>query len=162
MLLGEVTNIDVLQKRIELKEGDALSYDFLIVAAGARHHYFGHPEWESVAPGLKTIEDATEIRRRVLLAFEKAERTESLTEQRAHLTFVIVGGGPTGVEMAGAISELARQTLRRNFRRIDPSTARIILIEGTDRVLPPYPPNLPAKAERSLKRLGVEVGPTPS
>jgi NADH:ubiquinone reductase (H+-translocating) len=157
VLLGEATNIDVSQKRVQLKEGDSVPYDYLIVAAGSRHHYFGHPEWESAAPGLKTIEDATEIRRRVLLAFERAERGESLAAQHAHLTFVIVGGGPTGVEMAGAISELARHTLRRNFRRIDPGAARIILIEGADRVLPPYPANLPAKAEMSLKRLGVEI-----
>jgi NADH dehydrogenase len=157
VLLGEVSHIDVAQKRVRLNEGDSLAYDYLIVATGARHHYFGHPEWEAAAPGLKTIEDATEIRRRVLMGFEKAERTESLTERQAHLTFVVIGAGPTGVEMAGAISELARQTLKRNFRRIDPAKARIILIEGTDRVLPPYPPNLSAKAERSLNRLGVEV-----
>ena len=157
VLLGEVTNIDVAQRRIDVKDNGQIPYDYLIVAPGSRHHYFGHPEWEPIAPGLKTIEDATQIRRRVLLAFERAERTESLTDQQAHLTFVIVGGGPTGVEMAGAISELARHTLRRNFRRINPARARIILVEGADRLLPPYPPKLSAKAERSLQKLGVEV-----
>ena len=157
VLLGEVTNIDVAQKHIDLKNNGSIGYDCLIVAPGSRHSYFNHPEWEAIAPGLKTIEDATQIRRRVLLAFERAERTENLTDQIAHLTFVIVGGGPTGVEMAGAISELARHTLRRNFRRINPARARILLVEGADRVLPPYPPRLSAKAQRALQKLGVEV-----
>src|SRR5262249_31069556 len=134
-----------------------INYDYLIVAAGARHHYFGRPDWEPFAPGLKTIEDATEIRRRVLLAFERAERTTDPIERQTELTFVIVGGGPTGVEMAGAISELAGWTLRRNFRSIDPARARIILVEATDRVLPPFPADLSAKAATSLARLGVEV-----
>src|SRR6266568_202136 len=130
VLLGEVTNIDVAGKRVMLREGEPIAYDFLIVAAGARHHYFGRPDWEQFAPGLKTIEDATEIRRRVLLAFERAERANDPNERQKELTFVIVGAGPTGVEMAGAISELARWTLRRNFRAIDPAKARIILVEG--------------------------------
>ena len=157
VLLGEVTQIDVAQKRVHLKESEPVAYDFLVVATGARHHYFSHPEWEASAPGLKTIEDATEIRRRVLMGFERAERSASAVERQAHLTFVIVGAGPTGVEMAGAISELARHTLRRNFRSIDPARARVILLEGADRVLPPYPADLSAKAERALQRIGVEV-----
>jgi NADH dehydrogenase len=157
VLLGEVTHIDVAQKRIEVKDNGSIGYDSLIVASGSRHSYFSHPEWEPIAPGLKTIEDATRIRHRVLMAFERAERTENLTDQIGHLTFVIVGGGPTGVEMAGAISELARHTLRRNFRRINPARARILLVEGADRVLPPYPPKLSAKAEQALQKLGVEV-----
>jgi NADH dehydrogenase len=157
VLLAEVTDIDVNGKRVILREGDAPPYDTLIVASGARHHYFGRPDWEPNAPGLKTIEDATEIRRRILLAFESAERAAETHIQKMHLTFVIIGGGPTGVEMAGAISELARHTLRKNFRNINPAHARILLLEGADRVLPPYPPELSAKAERSLQRLGVEV-----
>jgi NADH dehydrogenase len=127
------------------------------VATGARHHYFGHPEWESAAPGLKTIEDATEIRRRVLLAYETAEREPDPALRRALLTFVVVGGGPTGVELAGTLAELARHTLRQDFRDIDPATAQIILLEAADRVLPPYPPKLSAKASQALVRLGVTV-----
>ncbi len=157
VLLGEVTHINVAQKRVQLKDNAEISYDYLVVAPGSRHHYFGHPEWESIAPGLKTLEDATEIRRRVLMGFERAERVENLTDQLPHLTFLIVGGGPTGVEMAGAISELAKQTLRNDFRRINPAHARIILVESADRVLPPYPAKLSAKAEKSLEKLGVEV-----
>src|SRR4029079_12654289 len=121
------------------------------------HSYFKHPEWEHNAPGLKSIEDALEIRRRVLLAFEAAERETDPGKQKAWLTFVIVGGGPTGVELAGALSEIARQTMIRDFRRINSSSARVILIEGNDRVLPPYPPSLSAKAKSQLERLGVEV-----
>jgi NADH dehydrogenase len=157
VLLAEVTGIDVAGKRVTVRDSGPFNYDYLIVAAGARHHYFGHPEWEPFAPGLKTIEDATEIRRRVLLAFERAERTADESVRQAELTFVIVGAGPTGVEMAGAISELARWTLRRNFRAIDPAKAHIILVEGADRVLPPYPADLSVKAEQALARLGVEV-----
>lgn len=157
VLLAEATSIDVGGRRVILREGDSVPYDTLIVAAGARHHYFGRPDWEALAPGLKTVEDATEIRRRILLAFETAERSDDPVQRQGLLTFVLVGAGPTGVEMAGAIAELARQTLRRNFRRIDPAAARILLLEGADRVLPPYPPDLSAKAERSLRRLGVEV-----
>lgn len=157
VVLAEVTNIDVAGKRVHLKDGEPLPYDVLVVATGARHHYFGRPDWEASAPGLKTIEDATAIRRRILLAFERAEGEEDEAARRRLLTFVIIGGGPTGVEMAGAIVELARYTLRRNFRRIDPAQARILLIEHADRVLPPYPADLSAKAARSLNRLGVEV-----
>jgi NADH:ubiquinone reductase (H+-translocating) len=157
VLLADAVNIDMAGRKVILREGESLPYDYLIVATGARHHYFGHPEWEPAAPGLKTVEDATEIRRRILLAFETAERMPDAASQRKHMTFVIVGAGPTGVELAGAIGELAQQTLRRNFRNINPAQARILLIEGEDRVLPPYPADLSAKAERSLQRRGVEV-----
>ena len=138
-------------------DGTQLAYDTLIVAAGARHSYFGHPEWEAFAPGLKTIEDATEIRRRLLTAFELAEREADLDRRRTLLTFVIVGGGPTGVELAGTLAEIARHTLKHEFRHIDPSDAQILLIEAGDRVLAAYPPDLSAKAQQSLERLGVVV-----
>jgi len=156
VILGEATSIDVEGKRVILADGE-LAYDYLVVATGATHSYFDHPEWERDAPGLKTIEDALEIRRRVLLAFEHAERETDPDAQRAWLTFVVVGGGPTGVELAGALSEIARQTMIRDFRRIDPANARVILVEARDRVLPPYPPSLSAKAQRQLEHLGVEV-----
>jgi NADH dehydrogenase len=157
VVLGEVTDVDVAGRRVLLRDGDAVRYDTLVIATGARHHYFDRPEWERLAPGLKTVEDATEIRRRVLLAFERAERTADLAVQEEWLTFVVVGAGPTGVELAGAVAELARHTLRGNFRAIEPARARILLLEGTDRVLPPYPPSLSAKAARALARLGVTV-----
>src|SRR5262249_4722629 len=133
VLLGEVIDIDVGHRRVLLADG-AIAYDTLIVAAGARHHYFGRPEWEILAPGLKTIEDATEMRRRILLAFEQAERESDPAERHSWLTFVVVGAGPTGVELAGAIGELAHHTLRSNFRHIDPASATIVLLEGADRV----------------------------
>jgi len=156
VILGDATSIDLNRKLIQLADGE-LAYDILIIATGATHSYFGHAEWEENAPGLKTIEDALEIRRRVLLAFEAAEREDDHERQRAWLNFVVVGGGPTGVELAGALSEIARQTMLRDFRRINPSSARVILIEGMDRVLPPYPPDLSAKAAAQLQSLGVEV-----
>ncbi|MDP9194427.1 MAG: NAD(P)/FAD-dependent oxidoreductase [Acidobacteriota bacterium] len=157
VILGEAVSIDVAQKRVDLADGSALPYDQLVVATGATHSYFGHPEWEQHAPGLKTIEDALEIRRRVLLAFEAAEREEDPVEQNALLTFVIIGGGPTGVELAGTLSEIARKTMVRDFRRIRPESARVILLEGRERVLPPYPPDLSEKARLQLVELGVEV-----
>jgi len=157
VILGDVTSIDLHKRVVQLADGAALAYDYLIVATGATHSYFGHHEWEKAAPGLKTIEDALEIRRRVLLAFEAAERESDADAQRAWLTFVIVGAGPTGVELAGALSEIARQTMLRDFRRINPSSARVILVEGRDRVLPTYPQSLSAKAEEQLRGLGVEV-----
>lgn len=157
VLLGEVVGFDVPGKAVLLRDGDRLAYDNLIVATGARHHYFGHPEWEKHAPGLKSIEDATDIRRRVLFAFEAAERCTDPVERATWLTFVIVGGGPTGVELAGAIGELAHHTLRGNFRAIDPSHARILLLEGTEHILNTYPPDLSVKAVRSLERIGVTV-----
>lgn len=157
VLLGDVTGFDVAARRVRLADGAELPWDHLIVAAGASHHYFGHPEWEARAPGLKTVEDATEIRRRVLLAFEHAERERDASRRAALLTFVVVGAGPTGVELAGALAEIARQTLRDNFRTFDPATARVLLVEGGPRVLPSYPIDLSARALASLRTLGVEV-----
>jgi NADH dehydrogenase len=156
VILGDAQSIDVANKRVLLADGE-LAYDYLVLATGATHSYFAHPEWEANAPGLKTIEDALEIRRRVLLAFEAAEREEDPQRQAMWLTFVIVGAGPTGVELAGALSEIARKTMLRDFRRINPSSARVILLEGRERVLPVYPPDLSAKAEKQLCALGVEV-----
>jgi NADH dehydrogenase len=156
VLLAEVVDIDVAGRRVILRDG-SLGYDTLIVAAGAGHHYFGHPEWEQYAPSLKTVDDATGIRRRILLAFEAAEREPDPERRRGWLSFVIVGGGPTGVEMAGAIAELARHTLRNEFHAIDPASASILLVEGMDRVLPTYPPRLSARAKAELERLGVVV-----
>src|SRR5215212_412641 len=156
VLLGDVNGFD-LEKQIVQLDGDQIEYDTLIVAAGARYSYFGHPEWEAFAPGLKTIEDATEIRRRMLLAFESAEREAEIEQPQKSLTFVVVGGGPTGVEMAGTMAEIARYTLKREFRHIDPSSSQIVLIEAGDRVLATYPPDLSAKAQHSLERLGVFV-----
>jgi len=156
VLLGEVTDIDPDMRRVRLSDG-TLSYDTLILAAGGQHHYFGNPQWEALAPGLKTIEDATEIRGRIFLAFEAAEREPDPAVRRAWLTFVIVGAGPTGVELAGALSEIANHTLKRDFRTIDSREARIVVIEGADRVLPPYTADLSAKAAAALERLGVQV-----
>ena len=156
VILGDATAIDTARKIVKLADGE-LTYDYLIVATGATHSYFNHPEWEAAAPGLKTIDDALEIRRRVLLAFEAAERETDPERQKAWLTFVIVGGGPTGVELAGALSEIARQTMIRDFRHINPSSARVILIEGRDRILPVYPPDLSDKARKQLASLGAEV-----
>ncbi|MBA3608428.1 MAG: NAD(P)/FAD-dependent oxidoreductase, partial [Chthoniobacterales bacterium] len=132
-------------------------YDYLIVATGSRHSYFGNDEWEKLAPGLKSLEDAVEIRRRILMAFEFAEKTQDLEARAAAMNFVIIGGGPTGVEMAGAIAEIARQTLAKDFRHIDPKTARVILVEGDKRVLSGFPEDLSASALEQLKELGVEV-----
>lgn len=154
VLLAEMTDLDVVNRHVVLRDGEE-GYDTLIVAAGASDSYFGNDQWEPLAPGLKTIEDATEIRSRILLAFEKAEREPDEESRRAWLTFVVVGAGPTGVELAGALGEIANDTLRHDFRRIDPSTARIFLVEGSDRVLPPYPPDLSAKAEEALIRMKV-------
>jgi len=154
VLLGEVVDLDVERRRVILRDGQA-AYDDLIVATGATHHYFGNDRWAPLAPGLKTIEDATEIRSRLLAAFERAEREPDPEKRRAWLTFVIVGGGPTGVELAGALGEIANDTLRHDFRHIDPAQAQILLIEGEDRVLPPFPPDLSVKAEHQLIALGV-------
>ncbi|HWS72736.1 MAG TPA: NAD(P)/FAD-dependent oxidoreductase [Thermoanaerobaculia bacterium] len=156
VVLGEVRSIDVAKKTLQL-DGAELAYDYLVLATGATHSYFSHPEWAKNAPGLKSIDDALEIRRRVLLAFERAERESDPVQQAAWLTFVVIGGGPTGVELAGALSEIARQTMLKDFRRINPASARVILLEGRERVLPPYPPDLSEKAKQQLERLGVEV-----
>ncbi|HLJ26439.1 MAG TPA: NAD(P)/FAD-dependent oxidoreductase [Candidatus Angelobacter sp.] len=156
VLLGEVTGFD-LQNRLVRMGSIELGYDYLVLAAGATHAYFGHPEWEKIAPGLKTIEDALEIRRRVLLAFEMAERDAIIQGRHPPLNFVVIGAGPTGVELAGAISDISRRYMERDFRAIDPKQARIILLEGGPRVLPTFPEDLSASAERQLSDMGVEV-----
>jgi NADH dehydrogenase len=156
VVLGKVSGVDLEQKAVRSDRID-LPYDYLILATGAYHSYFGHDEWAMHAPGLKRIIDATEIRRRVLLAFERAEVGMSEAEQRRELTFVVIGGGPAGVEMAGAVAELARYTLARDFRKIDPRSARVILVEAGDRLLRAFPERLSAYAKRALERLGVEV-----
>lgn len=157
VIMAEVTGVDRDAKLVRLGDGSALSYDYLIIAAGAVDQYFGHSEWSVEAPGLKNIDDATEIRRRFLLAFEAAEREEDPERRAGLLTTVVIGGGSTGVEMAGAMAEVSRHTLRREFRHIDPSSARVILLEGGPRLLPAYVPKLSEKAERALRERGVEV-----
>ncbi len=156
VLLAEATGVDVHGKRLLLSDGE-LTYDFLIVATGATHSYFGRDEWARYAPGLKTIEDAVEIRRQLLLAFELAEREPDPVRRRELLTFVIIGGGATGVELAGALSEISHHALVRDFQNIDPSQARILLVEGAPHVLPTYPEKLSVQARKSLEKLGVEV-----
>ena len=154
--LAEATGVDVARRVLQLKDGE-VPYDYLILAPGAAHAYFGHDEWREHAPGLKTLEDALAMRRRVLLAFEQAERESDRQRQRRLLTFVVVGGGPTGVELAGALAEISRHALANDFRAIDPESARIILIEAGPSVLPTYPPELSAFARKALERLGVAV-----
>lgn len=156
-LLAEAADIDAQGRRLLLADGDSIPYDFLIVATGATHSYFGNDQWAEDAPGLKTIEDAQTIRRRVLLAYEAAERETDPARRAALLTFVVVGAGPTGVELAGALAEMAHHTLQGDFRTIDPSQARVLLVEGLERALPVYPPDLSSAALRSLKHLGVDV-----
>lgn len=156
-LLAEVTSIDLALRKVHLDRGNELQYDYLIVAAGACHSYFGHEEWAPFAPSLKTLDDALDIRRRILLAFERAEREPSPEARRAWLSFVVVGAGSTGVELAGTLAEIARETLRREFRHIDPMAARIILLEGSHRVLQSYPEDLSEKARQQLERLHLEI-----
>ncbi len=156
VVLGNVTSIDLRTKKV-ITENKAYEYDHLIIATGAQHSYFGKDQWEKAAPGLKRIIDATEIRKRVLIAFECAETASTEAGQRRQLTFVIIGGGPTGVEMAGAIAELANHALTKEFRSIDPGSARIVLVQGTDRLLPAFPEKLSAYAKEALEKLGVEV-----
>lgn len=156
VILAEVQSVDV-EKRLVLAGDLRIPYDYLVLATGARHSYFGHPEYERLAPGLKSLEDAVEIRRRILMAFEYAERSSDPAARAAAMTFVIIGGGPTGVEIAGAIAEIARYTLARDFRHIDPSSARVILIEGEPQVLASFPDDLRASAAKQLKALGVEI-----
>ena len=156
VLLGEVIGVDVANRKLQLHSFD-LAYDYLVVAAGASHAYFGHDDWEVFAPGLKTIEDALEIRRRVLLAFELAERRAATTGQQSPITFVVVGGGPTGVELAGTLAEIARKSLTEDFRHIDPESTRIVLLEAGPSVLAAYSEDLRQSAKRQLERLGVEV-----
>ena len=157
VVLGEVEWVDVVERVVVLSDGDQIPYETLVLATGAGHSYFGRDEWAGVAPGLKTIEDAIEIRRRIFFAFESAERITDPQERKAWLTFVIVGGGPTGVELAGAIGELARSTLKNNFRSFDPAEARILLFEGGSHLLPAYRNGLSASVVASLERLGVTV-----
>src|ERR1700694_4059398 len=157
VLLGDVTRIDADAGAVRLADGDDISYDLLILATGARHSSFGHPEWEPLAPGLKSLADALEMRRRILLAFELAERESDAAKRQTLLTFVVVGGGPTGVELAGAIAEIARHTMRHDFRRFDPRQARVVLLESGDRILAQFPADLSASACRALEHLGVEV-----
>jgi NADH dehydrogenase len=157
VLLGEAVAVDRAARVVRLADGTQLGYDYLVLAPGARHSYFSHPEWEVLAPGLKNLEDASEVLRRILLAFERAEREPDPVIRQQHLTFVVVGGGPTGVEVAGAIAEVAGYALRRDFRRIDPRDASILLLEGGPRLLASYPPKLSDRAKQALRRLGVEV-----
>src|ERR1700712_3679538 len=156
-LFANVNGIDAAQKQVLLDEGDALPYDTLVLATGARHAYFGHDEWEPFAPGLKTLEDATTLRRRILVAFERAERETDPARRAALLTFVIIGAGPTGVELAGTIAELAHHTLAPDFRNIDTHKARVVLVEAGPRVLAGFPDDLSTYAQRSLESIGVEV-----
>jgi NADH dehydrogenase len=156
VVLAEVKSVDVAAKTVNIGDRE-IAYDYLILATGARHSYFGHDEWEKLAPGLKSLEDAVEVRRRLLLAFEYAEKITDEAAKAAAMTFVIIGGGPTGVEMAGAIAEISRYTLAKDFRHIDPASARVILVEGESRVLSSFPEDLSASAMKQLKQLGVEV-----
>lgn len=156
VLLAEAVDIDAKERRVVLSDG-SVEYDTLIVATGSHHHYFGNASWEKIAPGLKTVEDATEIRRRIFVAFEAAERESDAEKLKALLTFIVVGAGPTGVELAGALGEIANDTLKYDFRSIDPSKARILLVEGGERILPSYPSQLSGKATEFLVALGVNV-----
>ena len=157
VLLATVEHIDRAAKRVQLDGGDTVSYDYLIVAAGTTHSYFGHNEWAETAPGLKTLDDALAIRRRLLLAFEEAEREPNPVYQRRLLTFVLIGGGPTGVEMAGALGEIARHALKTEFDAVDPAIARVILIEAGPSILPTFPDDLRESARKALIRLGIDV-----
>ena len=157
VILGEVVDFEISGNSLILDDGSVVTYDYLVVAAGARHAYFGHDDWEVSAPGLKTIEDAVEIRRRVLLVFELAERKAALSGDLDPLTFVVVGGGPTGVELAGAIAGIAREALAKDFKTIDTRTAKVVLFEGSDRVLGTFPPDLSESAKQQLEDLGVDV-----
>lgn len=157
VLMGEVVDLDPQTKTVILKEGEGVAYDSLIVATGMSHFYFGRDDWAEIAPGLKTVEDALEMRRRIFGAFETAEKATDPDLRQALLTFVIVGAGPTGVELAGALAELAFHTLKPDFRQIDTGQTRILLVEGMDRVLPPFPPELSVRAQQDLEKMGVEV-----
>jgi NADH dehydrogenase len=157
VMLADVTGVDVKARTVTLDSKDRIPYDYLILAAGSRHAYFGHDEWEPNAPGLKSMEDALEIRRRFLLAFERAERSTDAAEQEALSTLVIVGGGPTGVELAGTASEIVRKALPRDFRKVDTGKSRIVLLEAGPRLLPAFPEHLGERARRDLEELGVEV-----
>jgi NADH dehydrogenase len=157
VLLGEAVGIDVEAREVLMSDGGPIGYDTLVVAAGAHFAYFGHDDWARAAPGLKSLDDALDVRRRILIAFEAAEREHDPVRRREWMTFVVVGGGPTGVELAGALGEIANDTLRTDFRSIDPSQARITLVEALDRILPTYPPGRSRSAKKQLEKLGVEV-----
>lgn len=157
VLMGEVAHIDKEKKVVVLKNGDHIGFEYLVVALGARHSYFGKDEWEEFAPGLKTLVDALKVRERILMSFEKAERSDSISEAKKYLNFVIIGGGPTGVEMAGAIAEIAYETMLKNFRRIDTTKTKIYLVEGSPNILPVYPEKLSKKAKGYLEHFGVQV-----
>ena len=157
VLMAEVKDIDPAGKKVRLDDGAELAYDYLVVATGSMHSYFGNDAWAPYAPGLKTLEDALDIRARILLAYERAERESDPAKRAIWLTFVVIGAGATGVELAGTLAEISRHTLRGEFRHFDPREARVVLVEGSDRVLPPYPPDLSAKAHAQLERLGVTV-----
>jgi NADH dehydrogenase len=157
VLMGDAKSVDPAQRKVLLEDGTPIGYDYLIVATGSMHSYFGNDPWAPYAPGLKTLEDALDIRARILLAFERAERETDPGRRAPWLTFVVIGAGATGVELAGTLAEISQHTLRGEFRRFDPRTARVILVEGSDRVLPPYPPDLSQKALEQLERLGVTV-----
>jgi NADH dehydrogenase len=156
VLLGEVTAVDLAEKRVRLG-GDAIAYDYVVIATGSTHSYFGHEDWARHAPGLKSIEDALEMRKRILFAYEAAEREPDPDRRKEWLTFVVVGGGPTGVELAGALAEISRVSLAHDFRNFDPRQAKVVLVEGLSRLLTAYPEKLSVKARRSLERLGVDV-----
>ena len=157
VLLDKVVDIDPEAKKVYLEDREALEYDALVVATGVSHHYFGNDQWQDDAPGLKTVEDALEMRRRIFMAFEAAEKEPDLEKRQALLTFVVVGGGPTGVELAGAIAEIAHQSVKDDFRDIDTTSAKVLLFEGMDRILPPYQEECSAEAQKSLEKLGVDV-----
>lgn len=157
VVLGEVTHIDKEQKRVTLGDGEKVPFDFLVVATGTKQSYFGNDQWRELAPGLKTLSDALQIRENILLAFEMAEACEDLESARKYLNFVIVGGGPTGVELAGAIAEIAHKTMLKNFRKIDPTKTQVYLIEGGPRILPPFPEPLSKRAKSDLENLGVQI-----
>ena len=157
VIMGEVVTIDKEAKQVILGNGDIFKYDYLVIAPGSHHTYFGNDHWSKVAPGIKTLKDALTIREHILTSFEKAERLDSIAETYKYLTFVIVGGGPTGVEFAGSIAELINKTMKRNFRRIRTEKARVIILEGSDRLLPPFPPKLSARTKKDLEKMGVTV-----
>lgn len=157
VIMGEVVYINKEKQEVRLGNGDIFEYDYLVLAPGSKHSYFGNDHWAPLAPGIKTLADALDIRERILMSFEKAERLDSVSESQKYLTFVIVGGGPTGVEFAGTIAELINKTMRKNFRRIRTERARVFLIEGMDRVLPPFHPKLSERTRKDLEKLGVQV-----
>lgn len=157
VLMGTVESIDKKNKEVILVNGDHVHYDYLVLAPGARHSYFGKDQWEPLAPGLKTVKDALKIRERILISFEKAERMDSIHEGEKYLNFVIIGAGPTGVEMAGAIAEIAHKTMFKNFRRINPGKSKIYLVEGAPRILPPFPEKLSRRAHKDLEKMGVRI-----